>query len=660
MCIFQIFRRLLFLTLIFSNMNCGSEDQAAEVVTAHGAATPGSVEETASGEGAKVFDRFLAVIDASCTSCHRSSSYGNFEELRTAEAWLSSKYIDLAFPENSLIYTRLQNSGGDMPLGADVLSESAYQSIVDFVFGVEDSDVANQSAGGSALQCETEANHPPPAAIRRLTHREIKTSLKHLGLSKPEEIDLQDVASPISKGHDNFWQDLQTSRLQFEADYYNAEQIASEIIHAADSPLPASCASAELEVDCWNDLAPWLERLLRRPLDTDTEQRIIDLYDSFEQHMSHQESLQATLTTLLQSAEFLYRTELGEEVSDGIRELTSFEIAHAISFFVTGGLPDEELWQAAVDRELQDPIIRQAHVKRLLAQDAAIQHTAGFIQRWLGLDDIQTVEKDTTRYPSFSEDLRQSYSKEVELFLQNFVADADRPISELIDAPYTFVNSQLAGVYDLPDTEGWQKVETIATQRRGILGTGGFTSVYAHPNDSSPIQRGKVIAERLLCIEFPKPPSDIPALPAPGDDEGLTTRQRVEQHVKDPVCAGCHQLMDPLGFALESFDGAGFYREWERQQAVAVDSHYRFQDGSEVEFNGLPELVSHLGQQKQYHQCFDKNLKQHAFGFQSQASSCSPSIGYELNSTAVPTWGELMTQIVASPEFIQRRYPSAN
>ena len=197
----------------------------------------------------------------------------------------------------------------------------------------------------------------------------------------------------------------------------------------------------------------------------------------------------------------------------------------------------------------------------MLADGRADALVDNFAEQWLFLRNLKNSSPDPQIFPDYDDNLRQAMREETKLFFQSIVRE-DRSVMDLLNADYTFVNERLARHYGIPNIYGSQfrRVTLTSDDRRGLLGQGSILTVTSYPNRTSPVQRGKWILTNLLGIPPTPPPPNVPALKENGDGKPLSLRERMEQHRADPVCAGCHKVMDPIGFALENFDAVGQWR----------------------------------------------------------------------------------------------------
>jgi hypothetical protein len=291
--------------------------------------------------------------------------------------------------------------------------------------------------------------------------------------------------------------------------------------------------------------------------------RLIQLFDlASKEGESFESAVKISLQAVLVSPHFLFRGEVQPNPDNpaAIHDIDEFALATRLSYFLWSTMPDDELMALAEKRRLRRNL--DAQVKRMLADPKAgalVDHFAG---QWLQLRNLPLVSPDRKAFPAFDDELRAAMQLETEMFFQHILKQ-DHSILEFLDADYTFVNDRLARFYGIPGVEGaeFRKVSTAGTPRGGLITQGSVLTVTSNPTRTSPVKRGKWVLENLLGTPPPPPPPDVPELDEAKRKLTGTLRQRMEQHRANPLCASCHERMDPIGFALENFDGVGAWRE---------------------------------------------------------------------------------------------------
>ena len=343
-------------------------------------------------------------------------------------------------------------------------------------------------------------------------------------------------------------------------------------------------------------LIDFASHAFRRPLDKQEVDDLRDLYRSLRsEELSHEDAFRLVLARVFVAAPFLYRFE---SVPDGASsaQVSNWELANRLSYFLWSSLPDEELRAKAADGTLGHPEVLEQQTRRML-KDARVRRIGTeFACQWLHIHDFPVTEsKSTQLFPEFTE-LRSDMYEESILFLTDLF-QSDTSLLGLLNADHTFVNERLAKFYDVAGIEGesWRRIEGIQQHGRGgILGLAATLAKQSGASRTSPILRGNWVSEVLLGEKLPRPPKDVPQL-ADTVPDGLTERQMIERHSSDAACAKCHQRVDPLGFALEGFDAIGRRRE-QNQTGLAIDTRTKLADGHEID--GLAGLRGYLLEQR--------------------------------------------------------------
>src|SRR5215468_7531042 len=413
-------------------------------------------------------------------------------------------------------------------------------------------------------------------------------------------------------------------------------------------------------------------RAWRRPLTEQEKQSLRSFYDkTISAEPDHPKAIRALLTRILVAPQFLYHVEQvsgaatdkqapGKPVEDSplIMSLTNWEMASRLSYFLWSSIPDDELRRAAGAGELKDPEGIRRQVKRMIADPKARRLATEFFGQWLGFYHFdQHKGVDTSRFPEFTDDVKEAMYDEAVSFFEHVVRK-ERPLSEILSADYTFLNKDLAAFYgvkkEIKSTERLELVEgVIPFQRGGLLRLGAVLTATSAPLRTSPVKRGDWILRRILGTPTPPPPADAGSLPA--DDKlfgGLSLKAKLEQHKRNASCANCHTRIDPLGFSLEHYDPTGRWRE-------------RYPDGNPIEdsaalsdktqIDGVDGLLKYLQSKEPQ---VRKNL-------------CYKLVGYALGRTVLAsdqlliermsrtggaaTFERLATEIATSKQFRHRR-----
>ena len=324
----------------------------------------------------------------------------------------------------------------------------------------------------------------------------------------------------------------------------------------------------------------------RRPLTESDLSTLMNFYHVGRETGDFEYGIEKALQFILAHPEFIFRTETAPaSVKPGeAYRISDLELASRLSFFLWSNLPDQELINFAAEGKLKEPNVLQQQVKRMLADPRSQELVKNFAGQWLGLRTLQNETPEGTIYPDFDDNLRQAMRTETEMFFDSVLREG-RSVLELLTADYTFVNERLAVHYRIPNVYGSQfrrvKLDADFDMRRGLLGKGSFQLATSNSDRTSPVLRGKWILENLLGTHPPDPPPNVPPLkpnPATGPQ---TMRQRMEEHRANPACSSCHRMMDPIGFALENFDGIGKWRTKEAGQRLDISG--QLVDGSKID-----------------------------------------------------------------------------
>jgi cytochrome c5 len=333
-------------------------------------------------------------------------------------------------------------------------------------------------------------------------------------------------------------------------------------------------ASTREEAGCAKTILSRLaRRAYRRPIDTEID-TLLGFYETGRKNGTFESGIENALRFILTSPMFIFRDEPdpASVTAGAVYPVSDLELASRLSFFLWSSVPDDQLLTAAAQGKLKDPSVLERQVRRMLADSRSKALVDNFAAQWLFVRNLQSVMPDTATFPNFDDNLRQGFRKETELFFKSVMRE-DRNVLDLLTADYTFVNERLARHYDIPAVYGsrFRRVTITDENRRGLLGQGSVLAVTSYPNRTSPVLRGKWILENILGTPPPPPPPNVPTLKENGEGgKVISVRERLEEHRKNPACATCHRVMDPLGFSLENFDATGAWRTKEGP-GVGVD-----------------------------------------------------------------------------------------
>jgi hypothetical protein len=418
-------------------------------------------------------------------------------------------------------------------------------------------------------------------------------------------------------------------------------------------------------------LSTLARRAYRRPVDDADVKVLLDFYAKGRAEGGRFDAgIELALQRILVSPSFLFRTEFSPVTSTGsgtssgaTYRISDVELASRLSFFLWSSIPDDELLDLAIQGKLHDPAVLQRETRRMIADPRSQAFTENFAGQWLSLRRLQDIVPDPFLFPDYGDTLALAFQKEAELFFDSVVREG-RPAVDLLNANYTFVNERLALHYGIPNVKGvnFRRV-TLAddSPRRGLLGKGAILTVTALPNRTSPVVRGKWVLQNLLGAPPPEPPPNVPALEENGNQvtKVRTVRERLEQHRANPTCASCHKLMDPIGFALESFDAVGKYRTYD-ENFEPLDTAGVYADGTRIDgLAGLRQvLTSHS---EQFLANMTKTLLTYALGrgVEEYDHSVIRKITREASADD-QKWSSIILGIVNSTPFQMRRTKDGN
>jgi mono/diheme cytochrome c family protein len=332
-------------------------------------------------------------------------------------------------------------------------------------------------------------------------------------------------------------------------------------------------------------LSTLARRAFRRPVGDSDIDPLMNFYRAAAKGGGLAGGVEAALRRILVSPDFLFRTEhdpAGARPGEAY-SISGLELASRLSFFLWSSIPDDELLDAGARGDLKQPAVLERQVRRMLADARSRALVTNFAAQWLWVRNIRLHQPDPIVFPEFDENLRQALEREIQLFLDSQIR-ADRGVPELLTADYTFVNERLARHYGIPNIYGnhFRRIGLTDEARKGLLGKAGLLTVTSYPNRTSPVFRGKWLLENVLGAPPPPPPPDVPALQENAAGRApRSVRERMEQHRANPTCAACHKVMDPLGFALENFDGIGRWRA--NEDGRPIDPSGVLADGATVD-----------------------------------------------------------------------------
>jgi hypothetical protein len=461
----------------------------------------------------------------------------------------------------------------------------------------------------------------PDLAHLALTIDNVVVYEADIAATDPNQAEVHEVEIPVTAG-------LHKAAVVFTNDYYDELAMADRNLlvdwFELEGPLdPVPNPIRDLLVTCdpgsIGDVAcleqiidEFVTRAWRRPL-TDAEvDALLGLHQiALAEGQGFEDSLHMILTAALVSPHFLFRVERDEDPADPTPHLVDdYELASRLSYFLWSSMPDDELMALAAAGELQDVTVIEQQVDRMLADPKAEALIDNFAGQWLYIRALDNVFKDTTTFPEFTAEMRESMRYEMREFFQTFITE-ERPLSELLTGSTTVVDDRLAALYGLdPVGPGWHEVSLDGVPRRGYLTSPGMMTVLSHPFTTSPVKRGKWVLDQILCLPPAPPPPDI-EIPPPDPNSGDTVAEQLAAHRENPACAVCHDSIDPLGLAYENYDAIGKFRTLDQGQPIEPAGNLPTNDEP---FADAIELAALLGASPEFPACTVQKTFVYALG----------------------------------------------
>ncbi|MBC8324957.1 MAG: DUF1592 domain-containing protein [Verrucomicrobia subdivision 3 bacterium] len=470
-------------------------------------------------------------------------------------------------------------------------------------------------------------NSPPDpgrVTVRRLNRAEYNNTIRDL-----MRVDFKPAkdfpADDAGYGFDNIGDVLSMSPLLLEKYFAAAEKIAAQTVAVPDAeervvptafqksyfqyPIPRNQRRHAAE----EFMRAFLTRAYRRPVKPEELQRLMLLAKRVvDEGGSFEHGIRMAVAATLVSPQFLFRWEFDGAPNNpkAVRSLNEYELASRLSYFIWNSMPDDELLGLARRGQLRKNLAAQ--IRRMLRDNKSQALVANFTGQWLRLRDLEIAQPDRRVFGAFNNELRADMRQETELYFMH-VMRGNRSVLEFLDSDYTIVNERLAIWYGLKNVKGGQfrSVSLKGTPRGGVLTHASVLTLTSDPNRTSPVKRGNFVLENILGTPPPPPPDDVPDLSSSAELKG-TLRQQMVKHRENPVCASCHQKMDPIGFAFENFDAIGRWRTLDNgapiNAASQLDTGEKFRDAT-----GLRKILA-LRKRDLFVRCFTEKMLTFALG----------------------------------------------
>ena len=469
------------------------------------------------------------------------------------------------------------------------------------------------TGGGSAGMPAVDNGLPGRALVRRLSNAEYDATIKKLlgdatgyATGFPEDTvihgftnntDVQDVGPALAEQY-----------------LVVSEQIAAKAVANADTLLGCALSAGDTCIEDF--ISRFGKRAWRRPVTAEEKADLLSVFTSGRTAFDATTGLKLLLEAILVSPNFLYRAEVGVPVAGAsYAALTSWELASRLSYFLTGTMPDDQLLAAAEADGLRTPEGIAAEAERLLATPEARAQVAEFFAGWLSLRTVERLQRDQAQFPTWDSTLPTLLGNETRAFATSVVFDGAGDLRTLLTAPFTYGDPALAAFYGGtagPVQNGIARIDLSPTQRAGLLTHASFLATHAKEIQTDPVARGKFVRERILCQGIQPPPPGL-AIAAPTITPGTTARQRFTEHEANPVCAGCHSIIDPVGLAFENYDAVGLWRDTELGQVIDASGNLTATD-VEGPFVGVVPMAARLAESSIVAECFVRQWFRFAFG----------------------------------------------
>lgn len=498
-----------------------------------------------------------------------------------------------------------------------------------------------------------------PTELRRLTSDQYDNTVRDLlGI----EDSLTEEFAPDERVASFKSNIVAPDELQVKA-YRDAAELAAEIATTKlDQMVTCDPTAVGVETCTRTFVTDFGLRAYRRPLEPNEIDTLTGLALEAEDFES---GIRLAISAMLQSPFFIYHVEFGVDEGGpaGMLPLTDYELASRLSYFLWNTMPDDALFAAANAGELSTTEGIRTQVERMLQDVRAEETIESFHLQWLGVDDLEHLEKDPSQYPDYTPALARAMKDDFSAFARYVFRERDGSFDALMTESVTLTNDpELLAFFGVQAPEGHVEGDPISlnkNERRGLITHPAFLAAHSHRDQSSPILRGVTIRTDVLCYDFGPVPADIDNSP-PEVEPDSTTRERFAIHTADPTCAGCHAFIDPIGFGLEQFDAIGQFREFEN--GIAIDASGELTGTRDVNgpFEGGAELASLLGQSEQVGDCATRQWFRYALGRleDREADACTTeqlSLAFDASGRDLRT---LLTSIALSNAFRYRRTDS--
>jgi hypothetical protein len=506
------------------------------------------------------------------------------------------------------------------------------------------------------------ADYKGPRPLRRLTRTQYNNTVRDL-LGVTGDFG---ASIGIDEGDGGFASNNEAPLTEVQIGSYQqvAEELAGKAVVNVAALVPCAPPKAA-EADCIDQFVRGFgKRAYRRPLSDVEVSRYKQLFTSGRAGGDFAAGISLVVSAMLQSPHFLYLVETGDSAAavGGRQALTPYEVGTRLSYFLINSTPDDELLAAADSGKLKAPAEIAAQATRLLGSLKARDTMVAFFEQWLEIDDLLTVEKDAKAYPMYTPEVRAAMRDELLEFTDNVARTGDSRLATLLTAKFTFLRGPAYPIYGFPMQPNaggsiLHRVDLPAAERAGVFTRAGVLAKHGHADQSSPVGRGLMISDRLLCITPPPPPPGVDNN-VPPVDPNVPTRLRFEKHRTKPECASCHALMDPLGVPFEIYDGIGRYRTTDGGKPVDPASMLTGTKNSNGPIKDALDLMTKLSTADETRACVTRQMFRYAFG-RMETSDDEATITEALAAFAKNDYKitDLMVALATTPGFRTRKAP---
>lgn len=505
------------------------------------------------------------------------------------------------------------------------------------------------------LPAVCKAQTPGPSPLRRLTRTEYANTIRDLvGVTDSPSVGFTPDAKAL--GFDNIAAAQNVSQLLAEQLEDGAVSLAAVLVQDVAKTLACDPVAMGEDVCIKKFIPEFGLRAYRRPLTPAETTRLNTFFGTQKTKYGFAPALELLLQVMLQSPHFLYRFEFGQvDMAAKVVRFSPYEMASRLSYLFLGSMPDAVLFQAAAANKLSTPAEVAVQAERLLLDPKARTTVASFNRQWLELEDIENLNKDVKAIPNYKSSLRPLWKRETETFLEDLIFKGDARLETMFQADYTFANRTLAAFYGYTGPASDARFDKVKhdDKRLGLLTHASLMARHSNADQSSPVLRGKFVREVLFCQELPPPPNDIDIKPPP-IKAGQSTRERFAIHTQVALCAGCHRLIDPIGFAFENFDAIGQHRVMDQDRPVDANAEL---SGTDVDgkFVGALELTRRLARSEDVRTCAVKTWFRFSHGrHETTEDDCSLAILREQFKTSGGNVRKLLLALTQTPAFLYK------